>query len=150
MSLTLHFKKSPLNTSSYNLIPSDHSCYILLAKNHNKFYIGYTTNLKRRLRQHNGELVGGAKKTKRWGPWVIFCHFTGFVDKSTALRFEFRLQHPKRRKFKTENIISYILYMIYDLLNKKDGVFNWPTLTILWYDKYYHINRPNIINNYLI
>ena len=41
--------------------------YIIKGINNNnktKYYIGYTNNPCRRIRQHNCELVGGAKATK--------------------------------------------------------------------------------------
>ena len=40
-----------------------HYCYFLQSKN--RTYNGYTVDLHRRLRQHNGELAGGAKVTTR-------------------------------------------------------------------------------------
>jgi predicted GIY-YIG superfamily endonuclease len=47
-------------------------------------YVGYTTYLRKRLRQHNGEIAGGAKLT-RGGRWeAIFC-VTGFLDGESAL-----------------------------------------------------------------
>lgn len=39
------------------------SVYLLRCAD-NSLYCGITTNLQQRLRQHNGELVGGAKYTK--------------------------------------------------------------------------------------
>jgi len=43
--------------------PQDWFVYLLRCAD-NTLYCGITTNLKKRLRQHNGELVGGAKYTK--------------------------------------------------------------------------------------
>ena len=36
-------------------------------------YTGITTDLSRRLRQHNGELRGGARATRHGGPWHVLC-----------------------------------------------------------------------------
>jgi predicted GIY-YIG superfamily endonuclease len=154
MSIKLTYKKIKTIKFNDDVIISDHSCYILLSLNNNKFYIGYTTDFKHRLRQHNGEIVGGAKKTKKWRPWIPLCQITGFFDKSSALRFEYRLQHQKKKKKKTDNLISYIINILTTLIYIKDGskinnsVINWPILTIEWYAQY-HIYHPNVINIYL-
>jgi predicted GIY-YIG superfamily endonuclease len=54
-----------------------------------KTYVGYTTDLKRRLRQHNGEITGGAKST-RGGRWEVMFYVTGFPNAQTALSCEKR------------------------------------------------------------
>jgi structure-specific endonuclease subunit SLX1 len=59
-------------------------------------YIGFTVNLERRLRQHNREIKGGAKKTKNKGPWTMVAHIRGFRSRVEALQFEWMLQHPHR------------------------------------------------------
>ena len=48
--------------------------YILSTRDRRYTYSGVTTNLARRLRQHNKEIKGGAKYTAMRGPWhVIAC-----------------------------------------------------------------------------
>ena len=42
----------------------DYVVYLLKKDNLNRTYIGITNNLKRRLRQHNGKIKGGARSTK--------------------------------------------------------------------------------------
>lgn len=50
-------------------------------------YIGSTTDPLRRLRQHNGEIQGGARST-RGKQWSLVLYVTGFPDRSSACRWE--------------------------------------------------------------
>ena len=48
--------------------------YLLENSDNKKTYLGVTVNINRRIRQHNGELVGGAKYTssnKGDGNWIL-------------------------------------------------------------------------------
>ena len=49
--------------STNNNINDEWFCYLLINTNNNSTYVGVTKNLERRLRQHNGEISGGAKAT---------------------------------------------------------------------------------------
>ena len=52
-------------------------------------YVGATVDPDRRLRQHNGQLKGGARATSRVpGGWYRVCYIKGFESKREALRFE--------------------------------------------------------------
>src|SRR5437868_4503905 len=44
-------------------------CYIIKSINTPYVYIGYTIDFSRRIRQHNRELKGGAKKTGKYYPF---------------------------------------------------------------------------------
>lgn len=136
-------------------LPSDHMCYILRSMISNRTYIGYTIDFPHRLRQHNGELMGGAKRTKKWRPWVPVCLIKGFYESSSALRFEYRLQRPKRRRKAGEDMVQFTLRTLVDLINNGDGSIEkqskraWPSLQITWYDRKYNIQHPNIANFYI-
>ena len=76
--------------------------YVLNNKQHGCTYVGATVNPRRRLRQHNGELKGGAKYTRRGrGHWCYVCLVSGFRNQREALQFEWALHHCRggiRRK----------------------------------------------------
>jgi putative endonuclease len=71
-------------------------CYLLKSTSTNRTYIGYTTNIERRLAQHNKILVGGAKATRMATDWVVerqiqLCSKT----KSEAMKLEYRWKQEK-------------------------------------------------------
>lgn len=61
--------------------------YLLYNPITKRTYIGSTTNPWRRLRQHNGEIRGGARST-RGGKWKLVCFLEGFKGRSEACRWE--------------------------------------------------------------
>ena len=74
-------------------------CYIISNPN-DRTYNGYTTDLKHRLRQHNGELVGGARSTCGRGPWhfVVVLTSPGWTSISCAMRHEWSIKYPTRKR----------------------------------------------------
>ena len=64
-------------------------------------YVGSTFDLDRRLRQHNTELVGGARRTtahvrKTGVPWTRALHVRNFIDRRSCLSFEKAVQRACR------------------------------------------------------
>lgn len=61
-----------------------HYIYVLLSKKDNKYYIGYTPDLKLRVKRHNGGLV---KSTKGRRPLQLI-YYEACLDKKLALKRE--------------------------------------------------------------
>jgi len=79
-----------------SLLPDPSCCYLLQDCNRAKTYIGKSNDPHRRLRQHNGEIVGGACSTLRGRPWTHVCIVSGFPTSHDALGFEWHWKHPRK------------------------------------------------------
>lgn len=79
-------------------------CYILGQTRHvqsgmGRTYNGYTVDLKHRLRQHNGEIKGGAFATRNVGPWEFIAVMTCTDWTSVrAMQVEWLIRYPTRKK----------------------------------------------------
>lgn len=80
---------------------SEYFCYLLRSAEKpgsRSTYIGFTNNPHHRLRQHNGELTAGARRTLPNRPWVHVAVVGGFPNKIVALQFEWQWQHPHKSR----------------------------------------------------
>jgi predicted GIY-YIG superfamily endonuclease len=75
-----------------------------------KYYIGYTNNLYKRIRQHNCELKGGAKATKGYN-WQYCSIFTNIRSNIEGLQLEKRLQICKKKGNITDKINTFFQYI---------------------------------------
>jgi structure-specific endonuclease subunit SLX1 len=73
--------------------------YLLLSST-GATYVGATVDPDRRLRQHNKEIVGGARATGArvagGETWRRVCLVSGFPDERAALQFEWMWKHLSR------------------------------------------------------
>ena len=75
--------------------------YIIQSLKSRRFYIGFSYDPVKRLKEHNRGMV---KATRNKGPWRLV--FTQkYPDKKTAQKIEYRLKALKRRDY-IERIIS--------------------------------------------
>ncbi|VFQ61450.1 unnamed protein product [Cuscuta campestris] len=98
-SLPIKSSQSPPSPStSASKSNSPWSVYLILSTNPPiKTYVGVTTNFTRRLKQHNGDLKGGAKASRSGRPWICACLIGGFKDRSEACTFESRWKQLSKK-----------------------------------------------------
>ena len=75
--------------------------YLLTNTHNNKTYLGITNNPERRLRQHNDEIIGGAKYTHNFkgeGMWKYYLQIEN-LNKNESLSLERKIKN-KRKKSK--------------------------------------------------
>tara|TARA_Y100000389_G_C17287321_1_gene426152 strand:+ start:101 stop:520 length:420 start_codon:yes stop_codon:yes gene_type:complete len=98
-------------------------------------YVGVSPDPTRRLRQHNGEIKGGAKYTTSKGSgWKHICLVSGFRNKIESMQFEWAVKHfPPRSAGGLINRVK----KLYGVLNKKQWTSKSPNaedvqLNIIW------------------
>jgi predicted GIY-YIG superfamily endonuclease len=60
------------------------------------YYVGASTWVPRRIRQHNGEIKGGGRYTSKHRPWVLRAVYGPYRNQSEAMKAERALKHSKR------------------------------------------------------
>ena len=77
--------------------------YILYSESYDKYYVGYTNDLKRRLIEHND--LSENSFTSRFRPWVLSCSFEIGDDRGLARKVESHIKKQKSRNY-IETIIK--------------------------------------------
>lgn len=123
-------------------------CYVyFIESTHGSTYIGATTNLERRIRQHNKEIKGGAiatsNKVLNGENWSYVCYVENFPNFNEALKFEWRWKQISRILQKKNPKLTpreKRLEALKQLLE-----LDKPTSKAILYSEYK--NKPNIIYN---
>ena len=68
--------------------------YVLVSASIERTYVGVTTDLERRLTQHNGGESGGAKATRAGRPWQLAASRT-VASRATAQRLEYAVKQAR-------------------------------------------------------
>ena len=71
------------------------SVYVLVSASGARTYVGVTTDPERRLREHNGELPGGARSTRAGRPWRVARLVGPFADRAAAQSAEHALKKKR-------------------------------------------------------
>ena len=141
-------------------IVCNYVCYLLNSSISNRTYIGITNNLTKRLRQHNGEICGGAKYTRSFRPWKPILIVSGFYTKNQTLSFEYRVKKKRNNKNKlvTVYLLNNRINNFFDVLkldnftskciNPKDAIYNVTIFDKNIYKKINSIDCKNILINY--
>ena len=80
--------------------------YVLQSETTKKIYIGYTSDLGRRLREHNDETRGKSRYTrKNKGPWQVI-HSEQHKTRSEAMKREKFLKSGQGREWLHREIIT--------------------------------------------
>lgn len=79
--------------------------YILKSKNHKKSYVGFTSNINKRLSEHN---EGKNTFTRRYKPWIII-YLEKYMDKTKAIEREKYLKSRSGRREMKKIFLQYCL-----------------------------------------
>jgi structure-specific endonuclease subunit SLX1 len=108
-----------------------------------KTYVGMSNNATRRLRQHNGEIVGGARYTRQCRPWAHILVVHGFQNKVQAMQFEWAFKRCTK-SVKGRSAVDRRIKALNKLLNKDRWTSNSPLAKEVPLTVRYHIDTSNM------
>jgi len=73
--------------------------YVLFSEQHNRYYIGFTTDIDKRLKEHN---CGKTKSTKGFVPWIVIYN-EQYCCKEEARAREKYLKSAAGRRWRKDN-----------------------------------------------
>lgn len=71
--------------------------YVLVSESAGTTYVGITTDLERRLQQHNGLAPGGAKSTRAGRPWAVGASYGPYDERGEAQSVEYQVKRERGR-----------------------------------------------------
>ena len=122
--------------------------YIIKAINKDRFYIGYTVDLIRRLKQHNKLLKGGAKSTKGY-IWEYYAIFSNIQSHIQGLQLEWKLKHLTKKRKIISKIITFCNWYNVNKMHLNRLIFftNNDINLNNFYKKIINIKTVNYLNN---
>lgn len=121
--------------------------FFYIIQNGYSTYAGVSPDPKRRLRQHNGEIVGGAKYTTSKGPgWKHICLVSGFRTKIEAMQFEWAVKHvpPRNAGGITNRIHKLYLTCCKERWTSKSPLASDISLSIQWCEFVHDAHKPSL------
>ena len=70
--------------------------YILYSESYNKYYVGHTNDIRRRLDEHNTNPL--MTYTHKFGPWVVAACYEISKTRAVAMKVERYIKRQKSRK----------------------------------------------------
>ena len=123
--------------------------YILVEPERRYSYVGMTNNFPNRLRQHNHEISGGARYTRRSQRWFPICIIDGFKNKQEAMQCEWavKYQNRKRRRGKKkqcEQIGDVFTLIERDYWTSRSPLISSQKLTLYVDNEFKHVCRGTV------
>ena len=95
--------------------------YILYSQSAKKFYVGQTSDVQRRLEEHNNPIVK-SKFTAKFIPWEITVFFPVSDSRADAMKIEKFIKSQKSKKFilkliENKNNLEFFQKLTNDIIN---------------------------------
>jgi len=91
------------------MLPMHWFVYVLWSPHLGRSYVGIALDPRRRLRQHNGDIQGGAKSTRAGRPWELRIAYGPFADRSAASSAEYEVKQCRGEERWNASDLPYLV-----------------------------------------